>query len=140
MIALLLLHLLLLLSPPRQLRLPLLLSPLYPLTKPIPKKIKMRPHNNRIFDQLLHTIHQPIPISTWQHPVPAQRLLVRVGFRARVGELCVSHGHGALVGDSEHAHPPPQDAERVDAVEGLRTAGDLGDGEGAALGWAHGAG
>ena len=65
---------------------------------------------------------------------------MRVGFRARVGELRVRHGHGALVGNGEHAHPPPQDAERVDAVEGLRTAGDLGDGEGAALGWAYGAG
>lgn len=35
---------------------------------------------------------------------------------------------------NKHTHPAAEDTQGVDGVEGLGTAGDFGDGEGAALG------
>lgn len=91
----------------------------------------MRLHQHRILHKLLHTIHQPIPIPTRHQPLIPGLPLIR--------EMRVRLGDGRLIGDGEHAHPPAQDAEGVHRVEGLGAAADLGDGEGAALGWAHAA-
>jgi len=83
-----------------------LLSRLHPLllpfTIPIPKKAQMRPHQYCILHELLHTIHQPVPIPTRQDPLipylPLRREM-RVRFRNR-----------RLIRDREHAHPPAQKA------------------------------
>lgn len=112
-------------------RLRLLRPPLHPLAKPIPKKLKLRPHKDTILDKFLHTIHQPISIPTRQQPTPLISLIRELRIRSR---------QAGLVGDAEHAHPAPEDPQRVDGVEGLGAAVDLDEGEGAALGRAHAAG
>ena len=60
--------------------------------------------------------------------------------RPFVGEMCVCFWDGGLIRDREHSHPPAEDAEGIDGVEGLGATADLGDGEGAALGGADTAG
>ena len=80
----------------------------------------MRPHQNRILNKLLHTIHQPVAIPTRHQPlIPGRPLIweMRVRLRDR-----------RLIRDREHAHPPAQYPERVHCVEGLRAAAYLGDG------------
>ena len=112
--------------------------PLLSLTIPIPKDPKMRPHHQRKLDKLLHAIHQPIPIRARQEATPPIPSIPRAVLLLR--KLRVRHGHGALVRNRKHAHPATQHAQRVHRVERLRAAAHLGDGQGAALGGAHGAG
>src|SRR3546814_9996990 len=45
-------------------------------------------------------------------------------------ELLERHSNARLVGDGEHAHPPPEQPQRVDRVERLRSARNLHDGQG----------
>src|SRR3546814_19953176 len=52
-------------------------------------------------------------------------------------ELLERHSNARLVGDGEHAHPPPEQPHRVDRVERLRSARNLHDGQGPALGRTH---
>src|SRR3546814_1427634 len=54
-------------------------------------------------------------------------------------ELLERHSNARLVGDGEHAHPPPEQPQRVDRVERLRSARNLHDGQGPALGRTHAA-
>ena len=131
----------LLLSPcgllPRPLR-----FPLCALAIPVIEKIVMLPHDDGVFDELLHAVHQSVTVARWHEPASAPGFDIGgiVGGVFGVGELGVGLGDGGLVGNGEHAHPAAEDAQRVDGVEGLRAAGDLGNGERAALRGAHGAG
>lgn len=113
----------------------LFLYPLFlSLTISIAKQVKTRPHQQTKLDQFLHAIHQPISIGA------GQKSTSPVFFCVFGGKLGVCLREGALVGDGEHAHPATENAQRIYGVEGLRAAGDLGKGEGAALGGAHGTG
>lgn len=48
----------------------LLLSPsFFPLAIPIPKKLKMRPHDDGVLDKFLHAVYKPVPIVTRDQPI-----------------------------------------------------------------------
>ena len=102
----------------------------------------MLPHDDGVFDELLHAVNQPIAVPRRHEAAAALGVDVAgdiLGFFGG-GELSIGFWEGRLVGDGEHAHPTAEDAQRVDGIEGLRATGDLGDGESAALRGAHGAG
>lgn len=86
----------------------------FPLTKPIPKQPKMSPHDNRILDELLHTIDQAVPIRAGHQSRPA---LCAIVLR---GEQSIRHRDGRLIRDSKHAHPPPQHPQTIHRIERLR--------------------
>lgn len=60
---------------------PLLLGNLFlfPLAKPVPKQIKVRPHDDGVLDKLLHAVHQPVPIRTRLETAAALGWVIGVG-------------------------------------------------------------
>jgi hypothetical protein len=107
-------------------------SPLLTFTISVRKELKVRPHQDSILDELFHAINQAIPVPA-RHEMIVSRL---TGIR----EVSVCLWDRALIRDDKHAHPAPQDPERVDGVERLRSSAYLGDGQGAALSGSNAAG
>ena len=97
-----------------------------PFTKTVAKKADVRPHQNRIFDKLLHAIHQAISVTTWH-----ESLISRLTF---IGELCICLGDRRLIRDRKHTHPPTKDTQRVNRIERLRSTAHLGNSQRSALG------
>ena len=120
---------------------------LYAFAEPIPEQIKMLPHHERVLDELLHAIHDAVAVAGGFESTTAvggrgiaiHTLCVRGGRWRLVGEMCVCLRDRRLIRNHKHAHPSAEDAERVDRVEGLRAAVDLGDGKRATLRGADGA-
>lgn len=75
----------------------------------------MGSHDNGVLDKLLHAVHQAVAVPAGQHAAA-----LFLGRKLRVGLW-----DGALVRNGKHAHPPTEDPERIDAVEGLRAAAHL---------------
>src|SRR3546814_5765975 len=72
--------------------------------------------------QLFGNIHYPVVIARRQHA-------------AGLVELLICLGDARLVRNGDHPHPPSEDAQRVDAVERLRSRRDLHHRERATLRW-----
>lgn len=104
----------------------LLYLPFLPFTKTVTEKPDVRPHQDRIFDKLLHAIHQTISVST-RH----ESLISRLPF---IGELCICLGDRRLIRDRKHTHPPTKDTQRVDRIEWLGSTAHLGNSQRSALG------
>lgn len=85
-------------------------SSLLSLAISITKEIEVWPHYQRILYKFLHTINKSISVSTWHKSTPS---IIRI----LICELCISHRDRALIRNSEHAHPPAEDAQGIHSVE-----------------------
>lgn len=68
---------------------------LFSLAIPVAEKVKVRTHDDGVFDKLLHAINKTIPVTTRHEPASSVLL----------GELLVCHGYRTLVRDHKHTHP-----------------------------------
>ena len=107
----------------------LCLTPLCSLAAPIPKKRKKRSHHNGVLGELFHTIDETHTVRAGNCTVPT----IDGTCEEFIDGLRVCLGKRRLVWDYKYAHPAAQDPQRVDCVERLRTARNLGDGECSAL-------
>lgn len=99
---------------------------LFPLAEAIPKKVDVRPHQNRVFDKFLHAIHETISVATGHESL--------ISWLAFIRKLSICFGDRGLIWDSKHAHPPTQETQRVHGIERLGSAAHLGNGQRSALG------